>query len=195
MSLRSGKLPFLGREDEFLDYTGWVSTALSDCVTRCVGRVSQGLSLGLNSSGQCGGWLRSNRVWSERKPAPHGLDLVVRSAVWIQQLTLPTVSTRYCARNASSVESSAASSVCACFQLSPARWTEAAWSALRAVGIQVPEIVAIFLGKESCQKSSRRLGAPHCRFIQPVVEHVSSGLWSRAGQEQLHNLCIVRLNY
>src|ERR1017187_6920897 len=87
MSLRSGKPPFLGREDEFLDYTGWVSTALSDCVTRCVGRVSQGLSLGLNSSGQCGGCLRSNRVWSERKPAPHGLDLVVRSAVWIQQLT------------------------------------------------------------------------------------------------------------
>src|ERR1039457_2330271 len=39
------------------------------------------------------------------QPAPHGLDLVVRSAVWIQQLTLPTVSTRYCARNASSVES------------------------------------------------------------------------------------------
>src|SRR5664280_2259990 len=61
------KLIFASEEGKF---TGWVSTALSDCVTRCVGRVSQGLSVGLNSSGQCGGWLRSNRVWSERNQ-PH----------------------------------------------------------------------------------------------------------------------------
>src|SRR5664280_2350940 len=96
------KLIFASEEGKF---TGWVSTALSDCVTRCVGRVSQGLSVGLNSSGQCGGWLRSNRVWSERNQ-PHTASTLWYGALsGFQQLTLPTVSTRYCARNASSVES------------------------------------------------------------------------------------------
>src|SRR5664279_2965947 len=62
------KLIFASEEGKF---TGWVSTALSDCVTRCVGRVSQGLSVGLNSSGQCGNWLRSDQTRWERNQFPH----------------------------------------------------------------------------------------------------------------------------